>query len=317
MKTTFKSEVSKLFMMALIVPLSILYSCQKKDDQVTPTLTESLEKIETLYEGGEKIETVAGSTQTDRPHSVASEAIMHKIKMKIAADLSDYKTRFKSARTIFAGYDVGVPQNSNVTCPSWSESIAFKLDAEDDANDSYITGWTGKSSLDNNGNVWLNFCRVDGRLFSTARRQYSVLSLGANRPASFTSTSSLYVDNEDHNTANDRSGDIGPNVSTGNTTLYFYTNTNVNGEDVFPDFGFSYGVFIDNTWQLPSTGIFQTGFIKSDDEMGSNANSLQPVSGTNAITRIAGMNDFYSGYMAGIQTLRYEHHTWFYFVRVR
>ena len=66
------------------------------------------------------------------------------------------------------------------------------------------------------------------------------------------------------------SGNIVPNVSNSNTTLRFCLfRSDAVTMTSFPDLGFSYGVFATSSF---SSGL-DTGFVHTDDEDGSNANS--------------------------------------------
>jgi len=316
MKNIIQRKAGRILAVGLVIPF-VMSSCYEQDDSLRPSVTEMFEKIETSYEGGEKIEQVIAGNKDGKVYLTASASLMEKIQAKTLEDLKNIEKRFQSARTIFSGYDVGVIPNTPGTCPSWSEFVAFKLDNEDNGSSSSSGGWLGGVHLDGQKNAWLQFCRVDGRLFNSAHRKYSVLSLGNNRPSAFGSATTVYLDNEDERNANDRIGDIAPNISGNNTTFQIYTSNDATGSDIFPDFGFQYGVFCDDTWQLPTGpgNDFQAGLLNNDDENSGNVNYMSPYSGTQIIQRFG--SDLYSGSIPGILSNRSTSMTHFRFLKVR
>lgn len=247
------------------------------------SITDMIEKVETsYYKGASKNELVP--IYKEETEMAPSELIERSraIDDAISKSIAKLKTRYSASINLFSGYDVGVVPTDGV-CPAFipTETVWFFMDCQDGSPS--ITGWDTAYPLyrptgwqvDQNKNVKLTFCRVDGRLFRTTGSTYAnfaVLRLGANVPASgpgFTvSTIQRDFDNEDNNNTNNRGGDIAPNGSNSNTSLLFYRFQGTTGG--FPNLGFSYGVL--GGGEIPQPAY--TGRLTTDDEDRRNANRL-------------------------------------------
>ncbi len=118
---------------------------------------------------------------------------------------------------------------------------------------------------------------------------YAVLKLGAACPPGSVQFS-RHFDNEDGTNANFSDGDISPNVSTANTTLYFCMFRAAQLGDptiaAFPNLapGFSYGVFGPPDF---NRGALALGTIRTDDEDTDNKNTYSvPAAASVAAQRI-------------------------------
>jgi hypothetical protein len=171
-----------------------------------------------------------------------------------------------------ATYAVGViPQSAAMPCPDGRPAATIFMDDELDSgfggvylNGNTRTGWTG--SIVQDRDTRFTFCRVDGRQLKPLssspdpRFEYAVLKLDAQCPPGSVEFS-RYFDNADDVVFSDKqgdwtnvgyaengnyaSGDMGPNVSSGNTRLCFCLfRSGPITMTAFPDFGsMSYGVF--------------------------------------------------------------------------
>lgn len=174
---------------------------------------------------------------------------------------------------LLGAFDIGVIPATR-SCPANSEAITINMDDEDRRNANSRGGWQG--AIISAGNTSFFFCRVDGQLFRPLTTQfndtpnhYAVLKLGAECPNNSLDFARGF-DNEDDNNANSSSGNIAPNVSNGNTTLRFcFFRSDAITMGGFPDVGFSYGVFAAANFSRR----IETGFVHTDDEDSSNANS--------------------------------------------
>ena len=260
-----------------LVAIFYLASCDN-ESSVSPqaTATDLIEKIETSYkQGGVKIEGFSDGEKIETSISdLGLEKIQANINSQISEKLGKLKDRYRTARTIFAGYDVGVIPNVDA-CPSWSEYIRFFMDCQDGnsitawANSGFFTdGYRGAWSIDGNKNVNLVFCRVDGRSLSNSTQfNTAALRLGANQPSNTQGIITRGFDNEDSNNTNYFIGDIAPNLSNSNTTLQFYV---YNGNGTPADFGFGYGVL----GGIGTGGAASVGELITDDEDRRNGNSF-------------------------------------------
>lgn len=290
----FNNRFPKLATVSLGLMLFLFVtSCQ--EDSIPPiqedhSATTAIEKIETSYvEGSEKVE---GYTAKKKVEYKMSEKGIRDVQEKVRVLATQLEERHQLARTIFGGYDVGVVPNTN-SCPSWSEKISIFMDNEDSnpatsvSNFAYgswydtstgtyksVPFWKGTFTIDSNKNTLFVFCRVDGRDFghidannpNYVNAGYGVLKLGAyNVNGNYTIV--RHFDNEDNDNRNSYSGDIYPNISDRNTTLYFnYYEARTGYSYTFPYLGFEYGVL--GKIRSPLGG--STWYI--DDEDSSNAN---------------------------------------------
>lgn len=197
--------------------------------------------------------------------------------------------------------DVGVVPDVAGECPPGSDYVTIYMDDEDHNNASWFSGWVGATShqtTDHVNGTRFGFCRVNGSQFynlghsnvinwSTVQYSagnaavgaytYSVLKLGSQCPNG-SKEIFVHVDNEDHSNQNSSTGNISPNVSSGNAELYFCMFTPSSGASMsaFPQLGITYGVF-GGRYAPPSGAAhhnywLQTGIVHTDDEDNSNNN---------------------------------------------
>lgn len=277
----------KTIKIVLFTVTVLLIGCNEESFNSEKTLSESILKIETSYiDGAEKIEGSTGGLKIEtKLTGIPLKKFYEKIDKEITESLRDYEERYRIATTLFDGFDVGVIPSVN-GCPTWSEKITIYMDCEDGdeathwednpniSSDNYRGSWSVTSA----GNLKMIYCRVDGRMFTEmvannptcTYAPAAVLRLGTNFLG--TGIYQRVFDNEDNSNGNYSIGDIAPNVSNSNTTLYFVDLTDLGGPKScvaqdYPDFGFSYGV-------LSATGL-QWGWLKIDDEDSNNANRLR------------------------------------------
>ena len=161
--------------------------------------------------------------------------------------------------------DVGIIPETPTGCPSGSEHIYISMDDQDDVvfgthNNSYVQGWTGDISHYSTGTTF-SFCRVDGNQFHPFFWAYAVLQLGSSCPAGSISITRLF-DNENNSNHNWSRGNIGPNISGGDTELHFCFFPAVGQiTGTFPLFYVPYGVFAG-----PSPQWLAQGKVHTDDE---------------------------------------------------
>jgi hypothetical protein len=162
--------------------------------------------------------------------------------------------------------DVGVIPHSR-SCPIGVEGIVIHMDDEDDNNANSRGGFVG--AIRSTTNTEFFFCRVNGASLrayqppGSAVRPYAVLKLGANCPNG-SQEFSRHFDNEDDSNANSFQGNIFPNVSTSNTTLFFCLfAAGIPTMSTFPNLGFRYLTF---------SRADSQGFVHSDDEDDDNNN---------------------------------------------
>jgi C-terminal domain of apextrin len=184
----------------------------------------------------------------------------------------DYESGLANVPILTQTPDVGVIAGSGGCGPS--QQVHFHMDNEDRNHSSNVTGWTGKTSVDGNGNTNFYFCRVSGYSFSSlqntssARSNYAVLQLGASCPPG-SRPFARYFDNENNQNRNNWTGNVSPNTNIGDTTMNFCLFNGVGSvAGGLPALSFEYGVFAG-----PSFGFTDaTGRMYTDDEDGSNRN---------------------------------------------
>ncbi|HAH24148.1 MAG TPA: hypothetical protein DCL77_10400, partial [Prolixibacteraceae bacterium] len=191
----------------------------------------------------------------------------HKILEELQESFSEKQTYLKSGSN-----PIGVIQNG--FC-STDKHLEVYMDCEDGANNSSITGnWTGNISVSDGGNIYYNFCIVDGSMLNRTNFDYAVLDLSGNIPTGAIAVTRLF-DNEDSYNKNYVkvnniliSGTYGGCNFGKNTYLGFqFFPALANSQYTLPDFSIgSYGVF----------GRFgnEQGTVFSDDENSGNANAL-------------------------------------------
>lgn len=253
----------------------LLIGCQQEID--SPQLSEEIRKVETVWAEGFDKDELNAPFEPETSLDPASAALVYeKVLSEVAQSISRLEDRYKTKRTLFAGYDVGVIPNSN-SCPSWSERIEFFMDCQDGGSTRFFDnpnqfGYGYRGSWVADGNLYTSFCRVDGRLFEgVSGTQFAVLRLGAFSPPN-TDAVIRFFDNEDSRNRNWTRGDIAPNRNDGNTTWYltgFRSNTGMQP----PDLGFGYGV-------IGRQFFLQQGWLFVDDENSRNANGMS-VNGVN------------------------------------
>ena len=279
--------------LASVMAMSALLFTACQEEGIAPdenSITAAIEKIETSYvEGDIKELTYDGEKIETR----ASDSFIKKwIQMQIEEERGSMK-RYTNSKLGTTPYDVGViPSNNSTTnfCPNWSEEIYIYMDCEDHRaathwgwNGNWKGSWNvtelGGTNPKRGRNVEMRFCRVDGRQFSRIRKDhFAVLKLGTSPPPG-AKWAWRVLDNEDHKNDNEYSGNIYPNKQNKYMTkLNFwvfkknYYSSNYNS---FPNLGFAYGVFSNETTHIGDwTGYPYTNKIVIDDEDHHNANAI-------------------------------------------
>ena len=171
---------------------------------------------------------------------------------------------------------VGVVMGGSDGCGTLPEYKVY-LDNEDHKNANKRSGWIGATV--SNKNTLFRLCGVEGRQFTQAAyagANFAVVSLAPGCPDGLTRFD-RYHDNQD---GRPLSYDNAPNGSPTFTTKKKDTNfafcvaTNVNPEvsnSVFPDLGFSYGVFAGRSASRSGWAI-DRGYVHLDDEDHNNQN---------------------------------------------
>lgn len=194
---------------------------------------------------------------------------------------------------------VGVVMGGREGCGTLPEYDVY-LDNEDKRNANSRSGWIGATV--SNKNTLFRLCAVDGHQFTQAAdagANFAVVSLSPGCPYGLTRFD-RYHDNEDDWPA---SWDTAPNGSPTFTTakmkdtnIAFCVATNTNPgvpNNVFPDLGFSYGVFGGRTPSLSSWAIGR-GWLHLDDEDRNNKNAPpNPPSYTHEFLQPGGNTDYW------------------------
>lgn len=297
MKIAFFCSYSKSAL--ILATLSLSIGCSREASISPSALTEEISKIETSYkEGDTKIETLY-TPGAEKIETKASPALLASIKARVEEYQMAYKTKFRSARQLFGGYDVGVIPGPGVTCPAWSESIEFYMDNEDTNNMTSATGWVGAWERVGNGDSKHPLCRVNGSDFVPLDLRsgwYGVIRLGNLMPfwMDYNHYYTVNIDNQDGNNWSSSTGDFAPNVCGPNTTLrvgiYPYSGSGQWATTEFPDFGFSYGVFSSAT-KFHGANLVRGEFL-TDDEDRNNGNYITVYAqSTNTTTGVSGLED--------------------------
>jgi hypothetical protein len=180
-------------------------------------------------------------------------------------------------------YYVGIIPETGAACPNGNQRSVIHLDTEDSEglfNYRFTAeqGWIGASKVDNDMNVDLVFCRVDGSklkpLTATAdpSKYYAVLKLDAKCPPGSVEFK-RYFDGEDNDDNPWTSGYVSPNGydSNGNVTLYFCLfRSGAATMSEFPSYGLPYGVFA----AYPFAKKIRSGRIRVEDESDHNISTL-------------------------------------------
>ncbi len=261
--------------LGIALSCTIFFGCDKplgSEDSDVASVSKAMEKIETAYyEGGDKVESVENYDKAETGSSFNTIAKSMKLSEE---QYIKFNSRYKSARDISGGYDVGViPTNQG--CPLNSELVKIYLD-NDDGNSKTSESGSWNSSwqvLGNAKNTHMYFCKADGRLFSNSGGTFSVLKLGWNKPDNVQSLTNLFIDCEDtggQSKFEPGFSDGAPNYfSNQNLMSYWYVFNNYNSTNAFPDLGMQYGVLGTPANEI-SSSIFYT-----DDEDNANGNWIQ------------------------------------------
>ncbi|NOQ26680.1 MAG: hypothetical protein GQ564_15075 [Bacteroidales bacterium] len=252
------------------IGLLLLNACNEESSfNELDELSMSIDKIETSYIiGDEKVESLYVSGML-KDETIASEEHMAQL-------IQDHERLYKNnVRLKYSGYDVAVFKSG--TCST--SRITIKLDCEDSGNSSSVSGWSGDSFEDSNGNIWLVFCACNHSQFTNyGFHGYAVLQISdVNYLAEDLDQIHLYLDNEDSSNSNNiyidgvsqgqNSTILYPTKITANTHLYWiYYPQSSSGSFYFPkSFASSYGV-------LGDFNNNYAGYIYSDDEDYNNDN---------------------------------------------
>jgi hypothetical protein len=171
-----------------------LNSCQEQqlDIQEPVSVTDELEKIETIYNGGD-IEIENGNENFgEKIETDAPSALREKIEEELLGSYTKQKT-FSKAQ---ANNLVGVI--SNRAC-GYYQRLQIIMDCENRRPASYDSGWASGSYV-YRGDVVLNFCQIPNTFVKT-NFDYAVLNLTSNVPNSTYRVDRLF-DNEDNNNKN-------------------------------------------------------------------------------------------------------------------
>ena len=254
---------------ATVIAMLFLYSCTKDLKDINEnSLTSQISKVETIYKEGDiKIETIGDGTNSAIEYSADAET-KNRILKEIQGNFSKKQTYLKSGSN-----PVGVIQSG--WCSS-DKHLEVYMDCEDGGNNSSITGnWTGANIVvSGGGNIYYNFCIVDGLSLDRTNFDYAVLDVSGNIPSVAIPVVRLF-DNEDYRNKNyfkkndvAFSGPLGACDFGKNIYLAFqFFPALANSQYTLPDFGVgAYGVF-------GSFGSEQRT-VYSDDENDGNANDL-------------------------------------------
>jgi hypothetical protein len=261
-----KKYLNKLTYLGFVLFL-FLASCEKEygikpDNTDETSITEVIEKIETVYKEG-CMKTEGFNPDYIKVETEAPDLIRQKILEELEASYS------KTQVTKNGGSTVGVFKSGS--CGSYPVFEVY-MDEEDSDAESAQTGWVGDSYVTTGKNVKLEFCLVNGAYFYRRSFDYAVLSLSASYNWGDAEGLLRYFDNEDNNNDNyaqlnnvDVSGTYGLNYFGGNTKLMFYYYRSIStASSYLPNLGITYGT-------LGRYGSSQ-GNIYCDDEDNNNIN---------------------------------------------
>lgn len=256
----------KLYLFTMLAIFSLI-SCQEQelDIQEPVSITDELEKVETIFKDGDiKIE---NDLSEEKIETIASPELSAKLERELMKSYTKQKT---SLKTSAFGY-VGVLKDG--TCGGYEELTLF-MDCEDRRPASKEHGWIGDSDVDRNKNVTLKFCFVPNS-FKRTNYDFAVLNVTSTVPYGVSSIT-RHFDNEDGGNANKLFKNnidlrkhsyfyqIGGNYFYKNTILSFLYYPRVNRSNPPSSLGFPYGVL----------GQFgdSRGYIITDDEDRGNVN---------------------------------------------
>ncbi len=224
---------------ATVVALSIFaFSCEKPTNPNGPT-----DEIKGIEESYSRLKIENGKVAP----------IFEEQEREIKEQFIKYTSRYKSARDVSGGYDVGViPIVAG--CPLNSELVKVLADAEDDTpHDSYTSGNAVSWYKDGGGDVIMYYCKVDGRLLAAASGYFTVIRFCPGVPTS--TIAPLSSIQQSHLTFDTENGGhtrwiapttaeiAAPNIIDGNNNLAFHLlSYNNPGTVAMPDYGFSYAV---------------------------------------------------------------------------
>ena len=218
-----------------------LFSCQ---DQVEHDLSAS-KQMEKVYSDYSSVKIENGNISLT----------LEEFKKEAEENLIQFTSRYKSAKDVSGGYDVGVIPVA-AGCPLSSELVSVLLNTERDTpHESYHAGSPISWYKDVQDDVIMYFCKVDGRLFTQTGGGFTLVRFGPNVPESSAAPlikilqGSLRIDLED---GNGYTRLISPTTAATAAPLYIDNNKNlvipylsylIPGNVPYPDLGFSYAVF--------------------------------------------------------------------------
>ena len=258
--------INKKLSLLAIAFVFVFTSCEQEPEEMEQlqTLTQEIEKIETLYKEGDiKIE---NDLSEEKIETVASPELMEKLEREL---LKSYTKQTTYSKTSAFGY-VGVFRDG--TCGSYEE-LYVKMDCEDRRTNSYEGGYTGDSGVvdGRHENVVFRFCFVPNG-FKRTTYDFAVLNVSSTVPSGI-SRIRRHFDNEDNSNGNILMRNnvrkygfyqMGSNYFYKNTILSFLYYPRISTTNTPSSVGFPYGV-------LGRFGNAQ-GYIRSDDEDSRNAN---------------------------------------------
>jgi hypothetical protein len=173
---------------------------------------------------------------------------------------------------------VGVISNVKGCGSQGASSVAVFLDNQDKNNSNERYGWLGATI--STKNTEFRLCAVDGRQFTQAAAagaNFALVALSGTCPDGFTRFDRFH-DNEDDNPSSadtappgSPTATVGPKLDT-NMAFCVANGSNPRASNgVFPDLGFSYGVFGGRT-RSRAPWALQFGEVKLDDENKNNRN---------------------------------------------
>lgn len=173
---------------------------------------------------------------------------------------------------------VGVISGAKGCGSQGASSVAVFLDNEDTKNWNQRYGWIGATI--SNKNTEFRLCAVDGREFTQAAMagaSFALVSLSGTCPDGFTRFDRFH-DNEDNNPssadtapAGSPTATVGPKLDTNMAFCVANGGNSHVANSLFPDLGFSYGVFGGRTRSNAHWGL-QFGEVMLDDENKNNRN---------------------------------------------
>ena len=268
--------MKKTLITCAILSLGMI-SCQNDEFNSMPeenSLNQEIKKIEYLFEEGmEKEEFIyqEGNTKVETSMSFEDRLIYYDY-IKRNGIKDDYMGPTTRATYDESTYGL-ILKGTGVSCGTGRE-LKFRMDTEDNNNQSYITGNVGDTYIDSQGNVYFVFCIVPINsitfpatiLYKTDLSQTGSFSRFFDCEDSGTDNQ-FYVNGKEVSRSYVNSTNWGiTESSNGNVTFYFY---NISGNSGHSKGEGGHGVF-GHTTSNPST---RNGIIHTDDEDNNNINS--------------------------------------------